>query len=419
MAGGDVLSWWSQIVRLSEVRHRAAVTLAAVALFRLGQYVPLPGVDVHAAQNHQVFSGAVKVLMGNALPGLSLFGLSVFPVVTARLLLDLAVITVPRMGALAREGSVGAAAVARMARVATVPVALLMAWAVVTVGQDHGLLRAAGTGAVALDVVCLVAGSVATMGLAEVVSRRGLGNGYAVLVLVQVLAVLPGEFWAVREQRGLLPFVALLFLGPLTFMGQTFVERAERTVPVQYAKRMTGRRPSGGGSAYITVEFGELDAPVTFSASLLYWLALVAQLLPHTGWTGALRDRLLAEESTGYLVLLTVLILVFTAFYAALEFEPEAIADELKRVGGFVPGIRPGRPTAQYLRYVQHRLTWPRAVAVAALALAVVGFSRLLGGESAFPFGGEAIFIAAALAAELLGNMEAVRLRRAAVTYLR
>ncbi|GAB2724259.1 preprotein translocase subunit SecY [Kitasatospora kifunensis] len=402
-------------LRLPRIRRRALLTLAVLALLRLGQHLPLPGVDVHAVRERDLFTGPVKLLSGNALPSLSVLGLSVFPYVAAWALLDLAVLTVPRLNALAAEGAAGAARLRQYRRILTVPVAAVLAWAVVAaaarlpVAEGHDVLHDRGLLLRVVMVVCLTAGAVLSMYLAELVTNHGFGEGVSVLLAGQIMAVLPGEFGAVLEHRGVLAFALLLALVPVTVFAKTLLVHAQRRVPVQYAKRMIGRRPFGGTPTYVPVRLGSEARPVVFAVSLLFTLALLSSLVPHGGWLATLRTQLLDEGGSWYLVFLALLVIFSALCYAAIAFNPQEVADQLWRHGGFVPGIRAGRPTAEYLHYVHARLAWAWSVGVCVLALTVVGMSRLLGGESAFPYGGEAIFVVTSLVGAVLLEIETER----------
>jgi preprotein translocase subunit SecY len=401
-----MLSWF----RSPGIRRRLLVTLVIVALFRLGQYVPLPAVDVRAVGEEDLFTGPVKILTGDALPRLSVLGLGVYPVIAAESLMALLVVLVPRLDALAGEGRAGAAVLRRYTRRLAVLLALPLGAAVASVAVHGEALRRHGALVVTVLIACLAAGSAVSMLLAELLTEHGIGDGAGLLIAVQVLAVLPGEFHQVQRRSGTLALALLLLLIVLILAGKEFLEKGERRVPIQYAKRMIGRRPLGGGPTYLPLPVGGEETPIRLAAFTLLAVSLAASVWPDSGWVRTIRPHLTDETDPWHLVLLVLGICVFAFFKAAVDFDPDGVADQLKRYGAFVPGIRSGRPTAEYLRYAKLRLTPVSALSLAVLAPIVILVSSLLGDDAAFPYGGEALFLAVALTASFSTALRAAHL---------
>ncbi|MEV4738842.1 hypothetical protein [Streptomyces sp. NPDC049555] len=406
------------------MRHRLArkilLTLLVVVVFRLGQNLPLPGVDVRAVREYDLFPGPVRLLTGHALPRLAVLGLGPYPWFAAAGVMYALTAVVPRFAALSEAGPEGAAVLRRATRglavVTSAGLAVVVAFGVTRLPQ---VLRSSGALSLAVLVVTLTAGGLVTMWLAELVTERGIGDGYGVLLATQLLAVLPGEFRAVLASRGTAVLVALLLVVVALVAGIAFMEGGRRAIPVQYAKRMIGRRSHGGTSTVVELPVGPDRSVTAPAATLLFLVALVAGAWPDTGWLRALRTHMSAPAEPWRLSVLAALVVLFALFHAATRLDAEAVADRLRREGAFVPGIRPGRPTAEYLSYVNLRLTTVGALYLVAVTLAVTGISVLLGAEHKLPYGGEALFLVVGLAADTLATVDTERLLPRYEAYLR
>ncbi|MGI5281886.1 preprotein translocase subunit SecY [Nonomuraea polychroma] len=407
--------------RLPDLRKKLLFTLALIALFRLGQVMPSPGVDVVAVRECVSTAGGglfdlAQMLSGGAMLQLSVFALGVMPYITASIVMQLFAVLVPHLDALRKEGQRGQAKITQYTRYLTVALALLNAGTVVALartgqllpGCARPLLRDDGLLSSAVLVLTMVAGACVVMWLGELITDRGIGNGMSLLMFTQVVAVFPGymaKIFVLTPVGAVVMIVAGLFL----VAAVVFVEQAQRRVPVQYAKRMVGRRMYGGSSTYIPLKVNQAGiVPVIFTSSLLYLPTLAAPLLGDE--VGAWMARNLTSGTHPlYMSVYVLLIVAFAYFYVSITFNPEEVADTMRRYGGFVPGIRPGRSTARYLAYVLSRLTAPGAAYLGVLALLpLVAFAILKdpSTQQNFPFGGTSVLIMVGVGLDTVKQIE-------------
>ncbi len=261
-------------------------------------------------------------------------------------------------------------------------------------------------------VICMTAGTAVVMWLGELITDRGIGNGMSILMFISIAASFPSALWAIKQQGSLadgwIEFGTVIAVGLVMVGLVVFVEQAQRRIPVQYAKRMIGRRSYGGTSTYIPLKVNQAGViPVIFASSLLYIPALIAQFSKDTsGWKSWIEQNLTKGDHPIYITAYFLLIVFFAFFYVAISFNPEEVADNMKKYGGFIPGIRAGRPTAEYLSYVLNRITWPGSLYLGLIALvptmALVGF----GASQNFPFGGTSILIIVGVGLETVKQIE-------------
>ncbi|MEV4365760.1 preprotein translocase subunit SecY [Nonomuraea sp. NPDC049637] len=417
-----MLTVFARAFRVPELRRKLLSTLGLIVLFRLGQIMPAPGVDVVAVrQCVGSASGGVfdmmQMLSGGAMLQLSVFALGVMPYITASIILQLSAVVVPRLDALRKEGSNGQARITQYTRYLTVGLAVLNATTVVTLARSGNLLpgcarpllRDQGLLAVSVIVATMVAGTCVVMWMGELITDRGIGNGMSILMFTQVVAVFPGYMAKIFV---LTPFgfAVMLAAGLCLVAAVVFVEQAQRRVPVQYAKRMVGRRMYGGSSTYIPLKVNQAGiVPVIFTSSLLYGPTLAAPLLGAEAGAWVSRN-LTAGTHPLYMSVYVLLIVFFAYFYVAITFNTVEVADNMRRFGGFVPGIRPGAPTARYLAYVLSRLTAPGALYLGVLALLpLVAFAILRdpGTQQNFPFGGTSVLIMVGVGLDTVKQIEA------------
>lgn len=382
-------------LRTSNPRARLSLTVLAVVLYRIGQSVPSPGVDVRAlraaadaAVRGDRFYGLVDLLSGGGLLRLSVLGLGVFPYVAASFVVRLLVPTVPRMHALAAAGPAGVARIQRYVRILAVVMGALMGTAVAVSAANERLpggdvLTSSGAVAVLEIAGCMTAGTVVTTGLMRLISSRGTGDGLVVLFFVQVAAVFPRLLWRVREGEGggalAATSAAVLVSGLLVIVAVTVLGRAERRVPIQHARKLIARRRYGGAATYVPLRVDQAGlSPVFTVLALLYLPALAARLWPGGGRPDGLWT-LPQQGSVWFMAVLFVSVVILSAVASAGAVDVAGVADRLMREGAFVPGIRPGRPTAEYLGYVRVRVTvgTPLVLGIIAVlpsaALALVG----------------------------------------------
>ncbi|WP_344886381.1 preprotein translocase subunit SecY [Nonomuraea antimicrobica] len=417
-----MLTVLTRAFRVPELRRKLLFTLAVIGLFRLGQILPAPGVDVVAvracvgAAKGGVFD-MMQMLSGGAMLQLSVFALGVMPYITASIIMQLSAVVVPRLDVLRKEGQRGQAKITQYTRYLTVGLALLNAGTVVALARSgqllpgcaQPLLRDDGLLSVTVIVLTMVAGACAVMWLGELITDRGIGNGMSLLMFTQVVAIFPGYMSRIFVLSPM-SFVVMITSGLFLVAAVVFVEQAQRRVPVQYAKRMVGRRMYGGSNTYIPLKVNQAGiVPVIFTSSLLYLPTLAAPLLGDEARTWV-ELNLTSGAHPLYMTVYVLLIAGFAYFYVSITFNPVEVADNMRRFGGFVPGIRPGRPTAEYLAYVLSRLTAPGALYLGVLALLpLVAFAILRdpGTQQNFPFGGTSVLIMVGVGLETVKQIEA------------
>ncbi|MEO3871332.1 preprotein translocase subunit SecY [Nonomuraea sp. B12E4] len=417
-----MLTILTRAFRVPELRGKLLFTLGLIALFRLGQLMPSPGVDVVAVREcvgsaKGGLFDMMQLFSGGAMLQLSVFALGVMPYITASIIMQLFAVLVPRLAELRKEGQRGQAKITQYTRYLTVGLAVLNAGTVVALaragqllpGCPRPLLRDDGLLPVIVLVLTMVAGSAMVMWLGELITDRGIGNGMSLLMFTQVVAVFPAYMSKifVLSPAG---FVVMTVSGVFLVAAVVFVEQAQRRVPVQYARRMVGRRMYGGGSSYIPLKVNQAGiVPVIFTGSLLYLPTLAAPLLGDEaeGWV---TRHLTAGTHPLYMTVYVLLIAGFAYFYVSITVNPDEMADDMRRYGGFVPGIRPGRSTARYLAFVLSRLTAPGSVYLGVLALLpLVAFALLRdpGTQQNFPFGGTSVLIMVGVGLDTVKQIEA------------
>lgn len=446
-----MLSAFVSAFRTPDLRKKILFTLLILALYRLGANTPSPGVSYEAVQtcldmmpddDAGVF-GLLDLFSGGALLQLSVFALGVMPYITASIIMNLLGVVIPRLEALRKEGQVGQAKITQYTRYLTLALALLQASGFIALGRAGvlfgvecpdpiipNLSNIDGGGApywmsVTTIVVVMVAGTALIMWFGEQVTEKGIGNGMSVLIFASIAAMMPGQFWQLQESEGWFMFGTIIAIGIMIMVAVVFIEQSQRRIPVQYAKKMVGRRMYGGTSTYIPMKVNQAGIiPVIFGSSLLYipTLAMQMQTDAQSGWGQFVERYLVNQGSWVYISIFFLLIVFFTYFYVSITFRPDDIADNMKKVGGFIPGVRPGNPTASYLSRVLSRLTFPGAMYLGTIAilpnLAIVAF----GNEqlfAQFPFGGTAVLIMVGVGLESVKQIESQLMQRNYEGFLR
>ncbi len=406
---------------VAEIRKKLAFTAAMLLLYRLGAYIPAPGVDADAVKElSQNFSGSnvlgfLSLFSGGALERLSLFALGIMPYITASIILQLLTVVVPSLEKLQKEGEVGQQKITQYTRYLTVGLAFAQAWGFVFLFRSFGS-QAGGnvigdlTGPkILLIVICLTAGCTLLMWIGELITQRGIGNGISLLIFASIVSGLPGgiqAWWTNPDPvfKVMMPFVALAVIVAIVF-----VQEGQRRIPVQYAKRVVGRKMTSGGSTYLPLRVNMAGViPVIFAASIMAFPPTIGQLLN----TPAALDfaAFFSPNGWAYVVGEVFFIIVFTYFYTAVTFNPVDQADNLKKYGGFIPGVRPGRPTAEYLDRILSRLTFPGALYLGAVAaLPTILISQT---SANFFFGGTSILIVIGVALDTVKQLEAQLMMR-------
>src|SRR6187401_2518162 len=353
-----MFAWLTNAWRVPELRKRLLFTAMILALYRLGSWIPAPGVDSEAIDQYLSSTGGIFNLLnlfsGGALSQFSLFALGIMPYVTASIILQLMTVVIPRLAELQKEGEAGYAKITQYTRYLTVILAAAQATGYAFLFRSQGALNA-GSGEMVLIIVSLTAGTVLLMWIGELITKRGIGNGISILIFASILIGAPlaiVAWWNGGPMEKL--FFPLIAVGICAAV--VFVQEGQRRIPVQYAKRMVGRKMTSGGSTYLPLRVNMAGViPVIFAAAIMAFPATVFQLVP-SGFTRDLAGWL-GYGSWAYIIGEGTLIFLFTFFYVAVIFNSIEQADNLKKYGGFIPGVRPGRPTAMYLEKVLVRLT--------------------------------------------------------------
>ncbi len=417
------LSAFGSAFRTPDLRKKLLFTLGVISLFRLGSVVPTPGVDYAAVQtciagveNNSIY-GLINLFSGGALLQLSVFALGIMPYITASIIMQLMSVVIPRLEALKKEGQAGQAKITQYTRYLTMGLAILQSTAIISIARVPGrmfsgcnadLIPDDGLMSIFTMVITMTAGTAVIMWLGELITDRGVGNGMSLLIFTSIISSFPSQFATVNATRGPWITAVVAIIGFFVIMAVVFVEQGQRRIPVQYAKRMVGRKMYGGTSTYVPLKVNMAGViPVIFASSLLFIPLLFVQL---TDETSAFSQFVLRHFQSGdgplYLVTFAGLIIFFTYFYVAITFNTTEVADNMKKYGGFIPGIRAGRPTAEYLDYVLSRLTLPGSVYLAVVAaLPVLAFSSI-GASQSFIFGGTSLLIMVGVGLDTVKQIE-------------
>ncbi len=441
-----MLSAFLSAFRTPDLRNKLLFTLGIIAVYRFGASMPSPGVSYARIQTCiEAAKGAdttgvftlLNLFSGGALLQLSVFALGIMPYITASIILQLLTVVVPRLELLKKEGQSGQAKITQYTRYLTLGLAVLQASAFVALARTGQLFAGLCTEQVIPEdtaigfpltvitlVITMTAGTGVVMWLGELITDRGVGNGMSVLIFTSIIARLPIEGWQIKEAKGWATFVGVVAITIVVITLVVFIEQAQRRIPVQYAKRMIGRRMYGGTSTYIPLKVNQAGViPVIFASSLLYLPQLILGFMDQTDPNAFYRfvnDHIINPRDWVNITLFFVLIVAFTYFYVGITFNPTDVADNMKRYGGFVPGIRPGKPTADYLAFILSRITLPGALYLAFISVLPNLFINMVGGNlQNFPFGGTAVLIVVGVGLETVKQIESQLMQRNYEGFLR
>ncbi|MBM3707570.1 MAG: preprotein translocase subunit SecY [Actinobacteria bacterium] len=412
---------WRAIInafRIKEIRNRLLYTIGILALYRFGANITVPGVDA-AAITSQVQSGLlgmVDLFSGGALSRFAVFSLGIMPYITATIIMQLLQVVIPKLEQLAKEGEVGRRRINQIARYMTTGLALIQSVAMVFYFRNFNAIPKFDVMHVTLIVVTLTAGTTLIMWLGELINLHGIGNGISLIIFASIVSSIPGQIISMFRLGGtnLMYIVIFAALAVGIIIAIIEMQQGERRILVQYAKRIVGRKVFGGQSTYIPLKVNQAGVmPIIFAVSVLLFPATIAQFT-NVRWIQSIANMLTpsAEGTINpvYAVIYTIFIIFFAYFYGAITFNPMDTADNLRRYGGFIPGLRPGKHTADYLSHILNRITLPGAVFLAMIAL--LPELLITYGNMPFRFGGTSILIAVSVALETMRQLESQLIMR-------
>ena len=408
--------------RTPDLRRKLLFVLVIIVIFRFGSQLPAPGVNVanvrecvSTLENDSVY-GLINLFSGGALLQLTVFALGIMPYITASIILQLLVVVIPRLETLKKEGQSGQTKITQYTRYLTLALAILQATGIVALARAGQLLQCElpllydnGIQTMLIMVITMTAGTAIIMWFGELITDRGIGNGMSILIFTQVVATFPASLWALRQDKGWAVFGMVLLIGLVIVATVIFMEQGQRRIPVQYARRMVGRKMYGGSSTYIPLKVNQAGIiPVIFASSLLYLPALGTQFDQDASSpvSAFISKYLVTGDNPLYMAIYFAMIVFFTYFYVAITFNPVEVADNMKKYGGFIPGIRAGKPTEEYLNYVLSRITLPGATYLGLIALIPLIALALVGANQNFPFGGTSILIMVGVALDTVKQIE-------------
>jgi preprotein translocase subunit SecY len=422
--------------KVPDLRNKIVFTIVIIAIYRLGSWVPLPGIDFKALHSLESASGKGGVLgflnlfSGGALTRFAVLGLGIMPYITAEIIIQLLIVVVPKFEQWREEGAVGQKKLTQTARYLTIALALMQSTGLAFVFHNGGggflgggqglnnidLIPNFTLGRVLLIVLTMTAGTAFVMWLGELITQRGIGQGMSILIFTNVVSGMPGGGAAVRAQGGNFKFGVILALSVALLVAIVFVEQGQRRIPVTFAKRVVGRRMYGGQSTYIPMKVNTGGViPIIFASSVLYFPVLLSNVLPSHGWGLTMQNfinrHLVQPNDSVYIILYGLLIIGFAYFYAAIQFDPHQQAEIIRKQGGYIPGIRPGPPTERHLQNILNRITLPGALFLAFIALLPSLFLAIWN-ITRYPFAGTTLLIAVGVALETMKQIDSQLMMR-------
>ncbi len=408
--------------RVPDLRKKILFTLLIIAVYRLGAHIPTPGIDVQAAQRIAAAGrqgGAlafINLFSGGALTQMAIFALGIMPYITSSIIMQLLTVVIPKLEAWSKEGETGRKKITQWTRYLTVVLAVLQSTGIAFLFRNGGaqlglppdiqLIPNFTVPNVALIVLSLTAGTALIMWLGELITQRGIGNGMSILIFTSIVSTLPAEGDAIRRAQGLGTFLIVCAIGLVIIVAIVTIEQGQRRIPVQYAKRVVGRRMYGGSSTYLPLKVNQAGViPIIFASSVLYIPTLLQNVIQSRSVQSFIDNNIVNPAAIAHNVIFGLMIVFFTYFYTAITFNPVDTADNMKKYGGFIPGIRPGRQTAEHLDRILTRITLPGALFIAAIALLPNIFLATQGINN-LPFGGTSILITVGVTLETMKQIE-------------
>jgi preprotein translocase subunit SecY len=415
-----LFSTFKNIFKVKELRKKVLFVLAMMVVYRLGAHIPVPGVDVGILQE-RLFQGSgtgvldyLDMFAGGALRNFTIFAMSITPYITASIILNLLTVVIPKLEELSKQGAEGRKKIAQYTRYGTIVLAVIQGIGITSYINRFGAIPNPTYFDLFIIVVTLTAGTAFLMWLGEQINEKGIGNGISIIIFTSIISRFPGEFYNTFKlfQAGsisVLNILLFLVLAVLIVAGIIFVQEGERRIPVQYSKRIVGRKVYGGRSTHIPMKVNQAGViPVIFASSVLLFPGVIAQVLPFD-WAQNIA-AMIQPGSTLYLILYALMILFFTYFYTAITFNPEEVAENMQKNGGFIPGIRPGKATINYLDKILVRVTLAGAVFLTVVALLPFAMGPLTGVN--ISFGGTSVLIMTGVALQTMQQIESHLLMR-------
>ncbi|MGM0436804.1 MAG: preprotein translocase subunit SecY [Bacillota bacterium] len=408
------------VFKVKELRKKVLFVLAMMVVYRLGAHIPVPGVDAEVIQQ-QLFAGSsggvfefLDLFAGGALRNFTIFAMSITPYITASIILNLLTVVIPKLEELSKQGREGKKKIAQYTRYGAVVLAVVQSFGITSFIRSFGAVENESLFNIILIVVSLTAGTSFLIWLGEQINEKGIGNGISIIIFTSIISRFPGDIYNTYKlfQAGSVSvFNILLFvvLAVAIIAGVIFVQEGERRIPVQYSKRVVGRKVYGGRSTHIPMKVNQAGViPVIFASSVLLFPGVIAKVIPYQ-WAQGVANAI-QPGSTLYMVLYALMILFFTYFYTAITFNPEEVADNMKKYGGFIPGIRPGKSTINYLDKILVRVTLAGALFLTAVALLPFAIKPLTGVN--ISFGGTSLLIMTGVALQTMQQIESHLLMR-------
>jgi preprotein translocase subunit SecY len=435
-----VLSSLKNVFRVPDLRNKILFTLAVLALYRFGSHVPTPGVDFDAVQQLEDQSreggvlGFLALFSGGALTRFAIFGLGIMPYITSSIIMQVLAVVIPKLEQWQQQGAVGQKKITQWTRYLTVALAILQSTGLAFLFHNGGggllntqqidLIPEFTVPRVLLVVLSLTAGTALIMWMGELITQRGIGNGMSLLIFASVVSTIPFDGAAVLREDGNVKFAAVVAIALGVLVAIVFIEQGQRRIPVQFAKRVVGRRQYGGQSSYIPLKVNQSGViPIIFASSVLYLPVLLTNVLPSEGWGNSIRgwidDNLLQPDNFVYITIYGLLIIFFAYFYTAITFDPAKQADTIRKQGGFIPGIRPGPQTERHLAKILSRITLPGALFIATIALIPALLLVLWGVQRFQGFGGVSLLIAVGVALETMKQIDSQLMMRNYESFLK
>ncbi|HVM06124.1 MAG TPA: preprotein translocase subunit SecY [Acidimicrobiales bacterium] len=414
--------------KVPDLRNKIMFTLFIIVLYRLGSHVPVPGIDFDAVQRLQESAeaggvlGFLNLFSGGALTRFAVFGLGIMPYITSSIIVQLLGVVIPKLEQWRNEGAVGQKKITQTTRYLTIALAIMQSTGLAFVFHNGGegfnvagdldLIPRFTVPRVLLVVLSMTAGTAFVMWLGELITQRGIGQGMSIIIFANVVSGMPAGGAAVRAEGGNVKFAIILALTLALLVAIVFIEQGQRRIPVQFAKRVVGRKMYGGQSTYIPLKVNQSGViPIIFASSVLYFPVLLSNVVPWEGVQRWINDHLTQPTSLVYIGLYGVMIVLFAYFYTAIAFDPHKQADVIRKQGGYIPGIRPGLPTERHLAGILNRITLPGALFLAFIALLPSLFLAWWN-ISNYPFAGTTLLIAVGVALETMKQIDSQLMMR-------